>query len=74
MPKLFDIAAIFGLSNPSVVKRLISNVFENEKRYIQDFKDSIDMARVCLKTLFNKSRQVSEMVRGELVKDTNRDE
>jgi hypothetical protein len=56
MPKMFDLAAIYGLSNPSVVKKLISNVFENEKRYIQDFKESIDMARTLLRTLFNKSR------------------
>jgi hypothetical protein len=56
MPKLFDLAAIYGLSNPSAVKRLISNVFENEKRYIQDFKESVDMARTLLRTLFNKSR------------------
>jgi hypothetical protein len=62
MPKLFDIAAIYGMSNPKVVKLLISNVFENEKRYVKDFKDSVDLARILLKTLFNKSRLVTEMV------------
>ena len=34
LPKLFDISAIFGESNPQVVKTLVSNVFENDKRYI----------------------------------------
>lgn len=32
--KLFDIAAIFGQSNPETVKQIINNLFENDKRFI----------------------------------------
>jgi hypothetical protein len=32
--KLFDLAAVFGHSNSEVVKTIINNVFENDKRFI----------------------------------------
>ena len=32
--KLFDIAAIFGQSNPDTVRKIIENVFENDKRFV----------------------------------------
>ena len=32
--KLYDIAAIYGKSNPATTKKLIDSVFENDKRYV----------------------------------------
>lgn len=32
--KLYDLAAVYGQSNPEVVKAIINNVFENDKRFI----------------------------------------
>jgi len=34
MAKLFDIGAIYGQSNPEVVKEIVFSVFENDKRYV----------------------------------------
>lgn len=32
--KLYDLAAVYGPSNPQAVSKLISNVFENDLRYV----------------------------------------
>ena len=32
--KLYDIVAIYGNSNPEVVKSIVTAVFENDKRYV----------------------------------------
>jgi hypothetical protein len=34
MAKMYDIAAIFGPTNPEGVRTMIRNVFENDMRYI----------------------------------------
>ena len=41
MAKLYDIVAIYGQSNPDTVRQIVSSVFENEPKYIQDFGDSV---------------------------------
>jgi len=51
MAKLYDISAVYGESNQTVVKQLISNVFDNDMRYVEDFKDSVDV----IITMFKKS-------------------
>lgn len=58
MAKLLDIAAIYGQSNKDTVMKLIENVFENDKRYIQDFKESLDLMLNILKKLFKDSNKV----------------
>lgn len=42
MPKLIDIASIYGRSNEQIVKKLVANVFENEKRFNDEFKEVVD--------------------------------
>lgn len=32
--KLYDIIAIYGHSNPTLVKSIVESVFENDKRYV----------------------------------------
>ena len=32
--KLYDIIAVYGHSNPTIVKSIVESVFENDKRYI----------------------------------------
>jgi len=74
MAKLFDLAAIFGPSNPKSVKIMISNVFENEKRYVADFKESVDTMIALLKKLFATSIKVTEMVSGSVIYNQTRRE
>ena len=59
MAKLMDIAAIYSQSNEETVKKLISNVFENDKRYIQDFKESVDLMLTFFKKAFKESLKVN---------------
>lgn len=42
MAKLIDIAAVYGRSNAETVQKIITNVFENDKRFVQDFKECVD--------------------------------
>jgi len=62
--KLYDIIAIYGQSNPLTVKSIVNSVFENDKRYIQDFKEGVDTIIFMLKKNFNSSIKVSDMIMG----------
>jgi dsRNA-specific ribonuclease len=72
--KLFDIAAIFGQSNSEVVRQLIANVFENDKRFIQEYKESIDTILGMFKKAFTTSQKISDMIRGEQIIERTRSE
>ena len=65
--KLYDLAAVYGPSNPQAVTKLISNVFENDLRYVQEFKDSVDTIITCLKKCFNAALKVTEMTCGDSI-------
>ncbi len=67
MAKLFDIAAVYGESNTQVVKQLIANVFENDKRYVEDFKESVDVIINMFKKSFGTALKVNEMIAGNEV-------
>ncbi len=54
MAKLIDIAAVYGQSNLQTVQNIISNVFENDKRYVQDFKECVDMLINLIKKTFRE--------------------
>lgn len=34
MPKLIDLAAVYGKSNSDVVQKIILNFFDNEKKFV----------------------------------------
>lgn len=72
--KLFDIAAVYGPQNPKQVKLLISNVFDNDLRFLQDFKESVDMIITLLKKCFNAALKVTEMINGDAVMERSRAE
>ena len=42
MPKLIDIAAIYGKSNYDTVIKIVQNVFDNEKKFVVDFVECFD--------------------------------
>lgn len=67
MAKLYDIAAIYGPQNPEAVRLLIAKVFENDMRFIADYKESVDAIMTLLKKSFNAALKVSEMVKGDAV-------
>ena len=73
MGKMYDLAAIYGQSNPDTVKKIISNTFTNDIRHIQDFKESVDSIITLLKKGFNSSLRVTEMVAGNSLLDRPRD-
>lgn len=58
---------MYGPQNVEVVKKLISNVFENDMRFLQDFKDSVDLIITLLKKCFNAALKVTEMTNGDSV-------
>lgn len=62
--KLYDIIAVYGHSNPLIVKSIVESVFENDKRYVQDFKDGVDTIINMLKRNFSSSLKVSDMMDG----------
>ena len=67
MAKLMDISAIYGQSNKETVMVLIANVFENDKRYVQDFKEGLDLMINLLKKLFKDAVKVNSMIVGDTV-------
>lgn len=67
MPKLYDIAAIYGPQNPEPVRQLIGKVFENDMRFVADYKESVDAIMTLLKKSFNAALKVTEMVNGDSV-------
>ena len=60
--KLYDLIAVYGKSNTETVKSIINSVFENDKRYVQDFKDGVDTMIQMLKRSFGYSLKVSDMI------------
>jgi len=58
MAKLIDMAAIYSQSNQETVRKLVENVFENDKRFVQDFKEGIDLMLNLLKKLFKDALRV----------------
>lgn len=69
MGKLYDIAAIYGPTNPETTRKLIAAVFTNDIRYVTDFKESIDTIITLLKKGFNSSLRVTEMIEGNALLD-----
>ena len=65
MAKLYDIVAIYGQSNPETVKTIVNNVFENDRRYVQQFGESVGMMITMLKKVFSTSVKVSELISGQ---------
>lgn len=62
--KLYDLIAVYGKSNPEAVKGIVLTVFENDKRYVQDFKEGVDTIITMLKKNFSASHKVSDMIMG----------
>lgn len=67
MAKLIDLAAIYGKSNSQTVQKIIENVFDNEKRLVQDFKESVDLLMGLMKTRFKEYSKVKSMIKGEYI-------
>ena len=75
MPKLIDLAAIYGKSNKDTVTKLIGNVFESEKRFVEDFKESVSLLIGVMKTKFKEySQKVRPMIAGEYINDLSHNE
>ena len=60
--KLYDLVAIYGKSNTAIVKSIVQSVFDNDKRYVQDFKEGVDTIIGMLKTNFSFSLNISDMI------------
>ena len=67
IPKLYDIAAIYGPLSPDQVKKLFLSVFESDNRYLSDFSASIDMMISLLKKGFAAALRVTEMINGDSI-------
>jgi hypothetical protein len=72
--KLYDIIGIYGKSNPAVVKQIVVSVFDNDKRYIGDFKQGVDGILSMLRKSFSSCIKVSDMIAGNGVVQRTRTE
>jgi AraC-like DNA-binding protein len=52
MAKLIDIAAIFGLSNETLVRDLIEAVFESEPAFLENLQETFEMMISVLRRIF----------------------
>ena len=66
MAKLIDIAAIYGKSNRDTTALLIANVFQ-DKRFVEDFKESVALLIGVIKTKFKEYQKVKAMIHGEYI-------
>lgn len=62
MAKLIDLAAIYGRSNGPAVSRIIRNVFDNDSRFVQDFKETIDILLNLLRSRFKEFKKVQAIL------------
>lgn len=53
---------------------LIANVFENDKRFIQEFKESVDAILSMFKRSFTASLKITDMIRGDMIIERTRSE
>ena len=60
--KMYDLIAVYGQSNRDLVKSILESVFENDKRYVQDFKDGVDTIITMLKRNFSSALKVSDIM------------
>jgi hypothetical protein len=67
MAKLIDMAAVYGKSNSQVVQKIILNVFDNEKKFVQDFKESVDLLMGIMKAKFKEYQRVRSMLMGDYI-------
>lgn len=67
MAKLVDLAAVYGKSNGPIIQKIILNVFDNEKKFVQDFKETIDLLMGLLKTKFKEYSKVKSMITGDYI-------
>ena len=74
MAKLYDLAAVYGPSNQQQVRQLLSNVFENDMRFLAEYKESVDMMITLLKKCFNAALKVTEMTNGDTVLQCSQNE
>ena len=67
IPKLLDIAAIYGQSNSTQVQALIQNVLESQPKYQNDFKDAFDMMLNIFKRTFKDALRCDQMISGDSI-------
>lgn len=56
------------------MKQIVSNLFENDKRFIQEFKESVDSILTMFKRAFKSSVKITEMIKGEAMVERTRSE
>jgi hypothetical protein len=74
MAKLIDLAAVYGHSNTATVHKIINNLFENDKRYVQDFKESVDLLVTLIKKTFKEFQKIQSMIKGEYIREMSQSE
>lgn len=71
---MLDLAAIYGSSNHRQVTQLITNVFEFQPFYLEDFKDAFDMMLNILKRIFKDALRTDQMIKGDAILQKTRSE
>jgi hypothetical protein len=74
MAKLLDLAAVYGKSNPAIVQSMIDNLFAADKRFVQDFKESVDLMVTQVKKAFKEYATIQAMIKGEHIKEMTKSE
>ena len=58
MPKLIDMGFILSKYNLDEIRSLVQLIFQNEKRYAQDFKETIDILIQIMRNYFKKGKEL----------------
>lgn len=74
MAKLIDIAAVYGKSNSLIVQQIIINLFDTDKRFVQDFKECVDLMVTQVKKTFKEYQTMQAMIKGEHIKEMTKKE
>lgn len=74
MAKLLDLASVYGKSNPAIVQSMIDNLFAADKRFVQDFKESVDLMVTQVKKAFKEYATIQAMIKGEHIKEMTKSE
>jgi len=74
MAKIIDIVAVYGKSNIETVQKIILNLFESDKRYVQDFKECLELMVTLIKKTFKEYHKIQTIIKGEYIREMTQEE
>jgi hypothetical protein len=67
MAKLIDLTEIYSLSNSETLRQLVSNVIENDKRFLKDLEDTLSLIINLMRKMFKDGIKIQQLISGDTV-------